>query len=67
VFPVTALSKVLMVLYHFNIGIVGLNPAPGMDVRGCIQKFPNWPPERERKWYSSLPLGAVVSVFCESL
>jgi len=26
---------------------------------GCIQKFPDWPPN------SSLPLGAVVSLFCD--
>jgi hypothetical protein len=25
-----------------NTGIVGSNPAEGMDARGCIQKFPDW-------------------------
>jgi hypothetical protein len=36
-------------------------------IRGCIQKFPDWPPgARTAKWYSSLPLGAVVSLFCVS-
>jgi hypothetical protein len=37
-------------------------------LRECIQKFPDWPPgARAAKWYSSLPLGAVVSLFCESV
>jgi len=40
-----------------------------MDVtsRGCTQNFPDWPPgARTVKWYRSLPLGAVVSLFLVS-
>jgi hypothetical protein len=42
--PVTALSKTRIVLDHSNSGFVGANPTRGMDVRGCIQKFPDWQP-----------------------
>jgi len=39
-----------------------------MHVGGCIQKFPDWPPGGEIcKWYSSLPLDVIVSLFSESL
>jgi hypothetical protein len=35
--------------------------------RGCIQKFPDWPPgARIANDTSSLPIGAVVSLFCVS-
>jgi len=38
------------------------------NIRGCIQKLPDWPPwSNNCKWYSSLPLGAAVSLFCESV
>jgi hypothetical protein len=38
------------------------------NIRGCIQKFPDWPPgARAANGNSSLPLGAVVSLFCESV
>jgi hypothetical protein len=37
-------------------------------IRGCVQKFPNWPPgARTANGISSLPLDAVVSLFCESV
>jgi hypothetical protein len=37
-----------------------------LKIRGCILKFPDWPPGSENcNWYSSPPLGAVVSPFCE--
>jgi hypothetical protein len=37
-------------------------------IRGCIQKSPDWPPgARTANGTSSLPLGAVVSLFCESV
>jgi hypothetical protein len=31
-------------LAHWNSETVGWNPSLGMDVGGCIQKFPDWPP-----------------------
>jgi hypothetical protein len=37
-------------------------------IQGCIQKFSSlvtW--SKNCKWYSSLPLGAVVLLFCESV
>jgi hypothetical protein len=35
-----------------------------VTVWGCIQKFPDWHAWSENcKWYSSVPLGAVVSLF----
>jgi hypothetical protein len=38
------------------------------NVQGYVQKFLDWPPRaRTAKWYSSLPLDAVVSLFCESV
>jgi len=33
----------------------------------CIQKFPDWPHGASCKWYSSVPLRAVLSLFCESV
>jgi hypothetical protein len=40
----------------------------GGALRGCNQKFPDWPPgARTASEYTSLPLGAVVSLFCESV
>jgi hypothetical protein len=36
-------------------------------VRGCIQKFPDWPPGAKTANGTTLPLDAVVSLFCESV
>jgi hypothetical protein len=37
-------SNVRLALDPSNTEIVDSNPARGMDVGGCIQKFPDWPP-----------------------
>jgi hypothetical protein len=63
---------------HWIRGWVG--PRAGLDakvkgksmillrIRGCNQKFPDWAAwSKKCKWYSSLPLDAVVSIFCESV
>jgi hypothetical protein len=42
-----------------------LNNCYERGIRVCIQKFPDWP--LGARTASSLPLGAVVSVFCESV
>jgi hypothetical protein len=42
--PAAVRSRAVMVLYYSNIGIVGLNPARGIDIRGGIQMFLDWPP-----------------------
>jgi hypothetical protein len=40
------------VLDRSNTGIMGSNPARAIDVRGCIQKFPDWV-EKEMYAYNS--------------
>jgi hypothetical protein len=42
-----------------------LQPGLLANVRGCIQKFPDWPPGARTANGTALPLGAVVSLFCE--
>jgi hypothetical protein len=39
---VAARSKARMVLHRSNTGILGLNPACGMDVRGPFERFVDW-------------------------
>jgi hypothetical protein len=39
-----------------------------LDIRGCIQNFPDWPSgARTANGYSSLPLDAVLVLLCESV
>jgi hypothetical protein len=40
--PVAVPSKELTVLDHSKTRIMGSNPARGMDVQVCIQKFTDW-------------------------
>jgi hypothetical protein len=42
-----SLTSFVITLYtvlDYNTGIVDSNPPRSMDVRGCIQKFPDWLP-----------------------
>jgi hypothetical protein len=49
----------IMTLAKFNAGLCN-------SVRGCNQNLPDWQPWGENcKWYSSLLLGAILSLFCE--
>jgi hypothetical protein len=39
-----------------------------LNIRGCIKKFPDWPPgARTANGTTVMPLGSVVSLFCESV
>jgi hypothetical protein len=56
----------MMFLDRSNTGIVGSNSARGMVALGCNPKVSGLATWSENcKWYSSLPLGAVVSLFCQ--